>query len=180
MSLDGISSDDRFAILALDHRDSLRAFLRPDDPGSVERDEIVRLKAELISRVAQFATGVMLEPEYSIPDLVGSLPDGVGFTAALESQGYLGDPGAVPTTVLDGWSVEQAAASGASVAKLLLPFMPEHRLAEAQHQVAADVLAECRRVGIPLVLEPLFFGLADPADRPGVVIETTRRFAALG
>ncbi|MCP3935754.1 MAG: hypothetical protein GY708_10320, partial [Actinomycetia bacterium] len=47
-------------------------------------------------------------------------------------------------------------------------------------QVAADVLAECRRVGIPLVLEPLFFGLADPADRPGVVIETTRRFAALG
>ena len=45
--------------------------------------------------------------------------------------------------------------------------------------VAADVLAECRRIGIPLVLEPLFFGLASPADRPAVVLRTVERFAAL-
>ena len=70
----------------------------------------------------------MLEPEYSIPQLLdaGAVPPGVGFLAALEAQGYLADPGAAPTTVLDGWSVAQAAASGAAAAKLLLPYHPDH------------------------------------------------------
>ena len=124
----------------------------------------------------------MLEPEYSIPQLLdaGAVPPGVGFLAALEAQGYLADPGAAPTTILAGWSVAQAAASGAAAAKLLLPYHPDHALAEQQEHVAADVLAECRRVGIPLVLEPLFFGLADPHDRPAVVLRTAERFAALG
>ena len=74
------------------------------------------------------ATGVMLEPEYSIPQLLdaGAVPDGVGFLAALESQGYLADPGAGHHDVLDGWSVAQAAASGAAAAKLLLPYHPDH------------------------------------------------------
>ena len=43
-----------------------------------------------------------------------------------------------------------------------------------------ELLAECRRVGIPLVMEPLFFGLESPDDRLRVVLETAERFAALG
>ena len=129
--------------------------------------EIIALKVEVVRSVAPEATGVMLEPEYSIPHVIdaGVLPSGVGFLAALESQGYIEDPGARPTTVLDGWSVEGAAASGASCAKLLLPYHPDRPLAAAQENVAAEVLADCRRVGIPLVLEPLFYDLDDPSDR---------------
>ncbi len=104
----------------------------------------------------------------------------MGFLAALESQGYLADPGAEPTTLLDGWSVEQAAAIGASACKLMLPYHPDHRLAGAQRAVAADVLADCRRVGVPLVLEPLFFGVTDAAERAGVVLTTVEHFASTG
>ncbi|MEL6894435.1 MAG: hypothetical protein AAFP84_22795, partial [Actinomycetota bacterium] len=90
MSLNELrDSRGRFSILAIDHRDSLRVFLRPDDPESLAPTEITELKRELIDGVADMATGVMLEPEYSIPQLVGDLPSGVGFIAALESQGYL-------------------------------------------------------------------------------------------
>ena len=99
----------RFAILAIDHRDSLRRFLAPDDPDSLDAADITALKVALVAGVGDLASGVMLEPEYSIPQILdaGVLPDGVGFLAALEAQGYSDDPGAAPTTILSGWSIEQ-------------------------------------------------------------------------
>ena len=116
----------RFSILAIDHRDSLREFLAPDAPASIDAASITDLKIEVVESLADLATGVMLEPEYSIPQVLdaGVLPAGVGFLAALEAQGYLDDPEAEPTRLLDGWSPELAKASGASSAKLLLPYRP--------------------------------------------------------
>ena len=180
MSLEGISHHGRFVVLAIDHRDSLRAVVAPNDPSSVSAESITGLKRELVGALAAGATGVMLEPEYSIPQLLdGTLPDGVGFTAALEAQGYSADPEAAPTQILEGWSVAAAAASGAAAAKLLVLYRPDRPHGAAQERVAAEVLAECRRVGIPLVLEPLFYGLTDPSARRAIVIETVERFAAM-
>ncbi len=180
MSLDGISADSRFGVLAIDHRDSLRAVLAPDDPSSVDPPAITELKRDIVSGLAGEATGVMLEPEYSIPQLLdGTLPAGVGFCAALEAQGYAADPEASPTRVVDGWSVAAAKASGASAVKLLLPYRPDRPHAAAQERVTTQILAECRRVGIPLVLEPLFYALEDPRSRREIVLETVRRFAAM-
>jgi len=181
MSLEGISDDGRFAVLAIDHRDSLRAVLAPDAQESVAASDITALKRELVTMLASAATGVMLEPEYSIPHLLdGTLPDGVGFTAALEAQGYAYDPDTAATAILHGWSVEAAAACGASAAKLLVFYRPDRaEHAAAQERVALQVLTECRRVGIPLVLEPLFYGLSNPGQRQDIVIETVKRFAAM-
>lgn len=171
-------ADGLFRVLAVDHRDSLRAFLDPDDPDGVDAARLVAIKRDLVAAVGPSATGVMLEPEYSIPQILDVLPPGLGFIAALESQGYLADPGAEPTSLL--WSVEDAAATGAAAVKLLLPYHPDHELAPAQRAVAADVVAECARVGVPLVLEPLFHSLADPADRDRVVFTTVEHFADTG
>ena len=129
--LDDLANDKRrFGVFAIDHRDSLRAFVRPDDPDSLTAQEITDLKDQMVRAIAPDATGVMLEPEYSIPQLIdsGAKPATIGFTAALEAQGYLGDPEKGPTELLDGWSVEQAKASGASCAKLLLPYRPDRPL----------------------------------------------------
>jgi tagatose-1,6-bisphosphate aldolase len=175
-------SNGRFSVLAVDHRDSLRVFLSPDAPDDVPSETLTAVKIDLVRAVSPFATGVMLEPEYSIPQVTdaGALADGVGVIAALEAQGYLADPAAEPTRVLPGWSVDRAAAAGASAAKLLVPYHPDAGLASAQESVATEVLADCRRVGLPLVLEPLFFGLADPSERGDVVLRTVERFAAIG
>jgi tagatose-1,6-bisphosphate aldolase len=182
VSLDDLrDASGTFRILAVDHRDSLRAFLAPDAPIGVAAATLTSIKIDLVRAIGPHSTGVMLEPEYSIPQVLdaGALPAGLGFVAALESQGYLADPGARPTTVLTGWSAAQAAEAGAAAAKLLLPYHPDHPLAEAQHEVAADVLESCRAAGLPLVLEPLFFGLADPSDRPRVVRTTVDTFVEL-
>ena len=179
MSLASVSAaDGRLRVLAIDHRDSLRAFISPTDPDSVPREHVVDLKRELLRAVGPMASAVMLEPEYSIPELVPEVPVGVGFFAALEAQGYLADPGAAPTSLF--WHADDAVRCGASVAKLLLPYHPDHQLAGEQRRVGAEVVAECRRAGIPIVLEPLFFGLADPSDRARVVLETAVTFASIG
>lgn len=175
-------AEGRFAVFAIDHRDSLRRFLRPDDPDSLSAAELTDLKLELIKGASDLATGVMLEPEYSIPQAIesGALAEGVGFVAALESQGYLGDPSVARTTVLDGWSPALAHQAGASACKLLIPYNPDKPNAAAQLQVATEILASCRDAGMPLILEPLFFDLGDPAERPRVVLETAAKFAAIG
>jgi tagatose 1,6-diphosphate aldolase len=183
MSLDALTNElRRFGVFAIDHRDSLRAFVQPDDPAGLTAQAITDLKIEMVRAIAPEATGVMLEPEYSIPQVIdaGALPAGLGFTAALEAQGYLGDPEKGPTELLDGFSVEAAKACGASCAKLLLPYRPDRPLAAAQEEVGRQVVAECQRVGIPVVLEPLFYGLDDPSQRPRIVLETAVRFAELG
>ncbi|MCY3576050.1 MAG: DUF2090 domain-containing protein [bacterium] len=181
MSVADLTHNGQFAVLAIDHRDSLRSVLAPDDPDSVTSDAIVGLKRDLVAGLAAGATGVMLEPEYSIPQLLdGTLPPGVGFTAALEAQGYMADPEAAPVALLEGWSVQAAADCGAAAAKLLVLYRPDRPHAAAQEQAAAGILAECRRVGIPLLVEPLFYGLDDPSVRPQIVLETVDRFAPMG
>ncbi|MCY4037131.1 MAG: DUF2090 domain-containing protein, partial [bacterium] len=176
-----LACDGRFAVLAIDHRDSLRSVLAPDDPDAVSGEAIVDLKRDLVAGLADGATGVMLEPEYSIPQLLdGTLPAGVGFTAALEAQGYMADPEAAPVAVLDGWSAQAAADCGAAAAKLLVLYRPDRPHAAAQERAAAQILAECRRVGIPLLVEPLFYHLDDPSARPQIVLDTVDRFAPMG
>lgn len=181
MGVADLAHNGRFAVLAIDHRDSLRSILAPDDPNSVTSDDIVALKRDLVAGLAFGATGVMLEPEYSIPQLLdGTLPPGVGFTAALEAQGYMADPEAAPVALLDGWSVQDSADCGAAAAKLLVLYRPDRPHAAVQERAAAGILAECRRVGIPLLVEPLFYGLDDPSVRPQIVLETVDRFASMG
>lgn len=156
----------KIGVLAIDHRDSLRMVIDPEDPGAVSPDSIVELKRVIIEELAGSATGVMLEPEYSIPALVECLPEGCGFTAALESQGYSADPTTVLTTILDGWSVPQAKASGAAMAKLLVYLSgdaPQH--AASQLETVRRVVDECRSIELPLVIEPLAFPGAVERDR---------------
>ena len=180
MSIAELTHNGRFAVLAIDHRDSLRAVLAPDDPDSVTDRDIIALKRDLVAGLADQATGVMLEPEYSIPHLLdGTLPPGVGFTAALEAQGYMADPEAAPVALLDGWSPQAAADSGAAAAKLLVLYRPDRPHAAAQEQATEAILAECRRVGIPLLVEPLFYALDDPSLRPQIVLETVDRFTPM-
>jgi tagatose-1,6-bisphosphate aldolase len=173
--------DGSIRVLAIDHRDSMRQFLSPGNPAEIAASVITELKIDIIRALIDGASGVMLEPEFSIPQVIdaGLVPGHVGVIAALESQGYLADPSAAITTVLDGWSPELALAAGASMAKLLLPYRPGSVLASAQEDVARTVLDACEAAGIPLVLEPLLWGVTNPSEQTELIVETVERFAAL-
>ena len=57
MSVDDLAHDGRFAVLAIDHRDSMRSVLAPDNPDSVSHQAIVDLKRDLVAGLADGATG---------------------------------------------------------------------------------------------------------------------------
>ena len=178
------------AVLAIDHRDSLLVALKPDDPGSVPTSVVVEFKQDIVRGASPAASGVMLEPEYSIPGLVGDLAPGVGFFAALEAQGYGDDPYVRVTDLLDGWSVEQAIAAGASGAKLLIFYTPDvPEAADVQDALVRRVATECAVHGFPFLLEPLAYpsspqAAANPVtmrmDHRRLVLETAKRLTGLG
>ena len=92
-SLQPIADDDgAIRVLAIDHRDSLRAFLSPDDLDAISAEHLTTIKIDLVRELGSMATGVMLEPEYSIPQVLdaGALPAGVGFVAALYFESKMG------------------------------------------------------------------------------------------
>ena len=78
--LDTLATDEGvFAILAIDHRDSLRVVL----PGEAADADIVQFKLDLLSGVGSTASGAMLEPEFSIPQAVeaGAISGNTGSVA---------------------------------------------------------------------------------------------------
>jgi len=178
------------AILAIDHRDSLRAVVSPANPASVPAEALVEFKRDIVAGAAIAASGVMLEPEYSIPGLVPELPAGVGFFAALEAQGYGDDPYSRRTDLLDGWSVEQAVDAGAAGAKLLVFYTPDlPEAAQRQDELIKQIAEQCAHHDLPFLLEPLAYPAspeeaADPARLRSahrrLVLETARRLTGLG
>ncbi len=180
-----------FSILAIDHRDSLRAVLDPSAPDSISAETMTATKLEMLDGLRAGASGVLLDPEYSALQAVAgrAIPGDLGFIVALEAQGYLGDPHARVQTLLEGWGVEKAKRIGAAAVKLLLLYRPDSPAALEQEQLVADVVAECARYDIPLFLEPVSYvsGAADTpgtaqfdADRRETVCESARRLGALG
>ncbi len=180
-----------FHILAIDHRDSLRVLMDPDQPEKVPAESITDLKLAIVREIGALATAVMLDPVYGIGQAVcsGALPGSVGFLSALEAQGYLGDPFARQASLLTGWSVEKAKRAGAGGIKFLIYYHPDAGEAAAlQEDAVRAVVADCARHEIPLFLEPLAYSLdpSVPLDseefgrrRPSIVIQTARRLSAL-
>lgn len=180
-----------FTILAIDHRDAMRAVLAPEDPSGVAPGTLSDVKLDLLRDLGPDASGVMLDPEFSIGQALAdrALPGRVGYLAAVEAQGYLGDPTARRTTLLDGWSVDKAKRAGASGIKLLVLYRPDAgELTDAQDRVITAVIADCARAELPLFLEPLGYATAShptgpaasAADRRATLVGSVRRLAALG
>ena len=185
------SANGTFQILAIDHRDSLRVLMNPDNPSQVSAQAITDLKMSIVRKIAPYATAVMLDPVYSAVQgiVTSALPGTVGFLCALEAQGYAGEPTARETQILNGWSVEKAKRLGASGIKLLVYYHPDAGEAtDIQEQMIRGVVKDCARYDIPLFLEPLYYS-PDPnisilapeftSQRRRIVTQTVRRLGAL-
>lgn len=181
-----------FAILAIDHRDSLRAIIAPEAPQAVTAGELTELKLAIVRHLSPVASAILLDPLYSIGQAIlgGQLSGHTGLLCALEEQGYLGDPFKRRTPMLAGWSVEKARRLGANGVKLLLFYHPDAGAAtEEQEQLVAAVAADCSRYEVPLFLEPITYS-PDPDIPKGspqfaplrrqIIVESVRRLGAIG
>jgi tagatose-1,6-bisphosphate aldolase len=176
-----------FTCLALDHRQNLRRALNPSDPSAVGDAELTGFKLELTAALADLATAVLLDPEYSAAQAIaaGILPTKTGLVVALESTGYTGDPAARGSQLLPGWSVEKSRRMGANMVKLLVYFHPEAPTAGDIEAFVGQVAQDCLRQDLGLMLEPLSYSLQadrklDSSEKRQVVVETARRLTLPG
>lgn len=180
-----------FTILAVDHRDALRAMLNREQPETVQAAQLTEIKLSIVKTIGPLATAILLDPVYSIGQAIAqrTLPAKTAFLSAIEEQGYLGDPYGRQTTMLEGWGIEKAKMLGASGVKVLLFYHPKAGEAtESQEQFVARMLSECSQFDIPMFLEPIIYSpnpdvnkdsAAFAAERPKIMIETVRRLGAL-
>ena len=180
-----------FTILAVDHRDALRTMLNREQPETVPARQLTEIKLSIVKLISPFATAVLLDPIYSLGQVIAqrALPPRTAFLSAIEEQGYLGDPHARQTTMLEGWSIEKAKMLGASGVKVLLFYHPgAGQAADIQEQLVTRLLVECNRFDIPMFLEPIVYSLNPnvsknsaefAAERRTIMVETVRRLGAL-
>lgn len=190
----------RFTIAALDHRDALVAEFEkaagvgtgagvganegPEgSDGSSGVEALRRFKADVLAALDASPikpSAVMLEPEYSLPELRDAVPDGVGVTCALEAQGYFDAPGS-GNTVMEGWSPARVRSVGADGAKLLVLYRHDRgEFTEAQERLVTEVSAQAAEAGVPALIEPVPVEVVDDADRREVIVTAARRIGALG
>jgi tagatose 1,6-diphosphate aldolase len=176
------------AVLALDHRQNLRAALHPTAPDSTTAAEMTEFKRQVIGSVGQEATAVLLDPQVGAAQCIisGALPGKTALISAVEETGYVGDPTARKMALLTNWSVAKAQRMGANAVKLLIYYHPDAPTAGEIEDLVRKLVDDCARVELPLFLEPLSYS-PDPAvkklspkERRRVVIETAHRMTALG
>ena len=140
-------------------------------------------KLEMIAELSRHATSVLADPVYCFGQgIVSRVPAG-------RRRGHLGPGGPVlhaghqPGGVrhraapAGGLGAGQLSALGADAAKLVVFHREDGDAADVQHQheVVARVAADCHAVGLPLIVEPLWFPVAGESMDDHAVRERRRR-----
>ncbi len=181
--------------IAIDHPDNY-LLLFDDDLSQVSFEEVVESKLEMIAELSKHATSVLADPVYCFGQSIvtGALPGDVGVISGLEDLYYTPatSPVGFDTTLRlkAGWDPAKLAALGADAAKLVVFHREDGDGAEVarQHEVVARAARDCHAVGLPLIVEPLWFQVAgESMDDPEVrerrrhsVISSARSFHDVG
>ena len=146
-----------FAIVALDHQDSLRRAFNPQAPAVVTMADIGSFKEDVAAALADAASGILLDAPTGIPAV---LPAGharhCGLLVAIERSDYALQPMPVALEIEPGWSVAQVARLGAAGVKLFVYDDPTQReISASQDTLIRQIASDCRTYDLPLFSEPI-------------------------
>ncbi len=187
------SHDGFFFVAALDHPENYLA-LFDKDVARVPYDTVVGSKLELVAELSRHASGLLLDPVWSLGQAIATrtLPGSVGVLAPIELLAYTPHvhPGwDVTTRLRPAWTPEKIAKLGLDGVKLVLFYRADlDEAAAGQRKLVADLVASCRELQLPLVIEPIWYpieadDLADPATRhrrARAIVAAAAEFAVLG
>jgi len=139
-------------MLALDHRESLKKLIDPQNPEGVTSEFIARFKKEIISAVYDQISGLLIDPEYGYVaylDLSPASPK--PFLLPLEKSGYQEtDDGRLTIIEKNAKEIKEMGAAGA---KLLIYFNPSMEIAAKQIETAKKAIENAHSENLPLFLE---------------------------
>jgi tagatose-1,6-bisphosphate aldolase len=181
------TDDGFFCIAALDHPENYLA-LFDRDVSRVPRETVVASKLELVAELSRHASGVLLDPVYSLGQAIATrtLPGSVGVVAPIELLTYAPEtpPGwDVATRLRPQWTPEKMATLGVDAVKLILFYRADLAdQAAEQRKLVANLAETCHRWQLPLIVEPIWYPLSgeDNEGRAAAIVAATAEFTLLG
>ena len=190
-SLTRISTEDGFiATLAVDHPENYLAMIDPDWR-RVTSAQATRSKLELIAALAPHASAFLVDPLWSMAQgiVTGVIPASTGIITGIESLSYQADGGfGTKTALRERWTVEKIKTLGADAVKMVVWWRPDAADADENRRMVSQLVEECERHQIPLVVEPLWYpaegqdpsSAAARADRLDTIVGAAEEFVGLG
>jgi len=147
----------KFLMLALDHRETFRKLLNPNDPKSVDKNEIINYKKEILMSLKNRASGFLIDDEYGLEAYkLLMIIDTKPYLLAIENSGYLEQNGGRLTVVEK--TANELKDKGALGVKLLIYFDKDNMTAGSQIRTAKAVLQDSHNNDLPLFLEIVTYG----------------------
>jgi tagatose-1,6-bisphosphate aldolase len=183
------TADGFFFVAALDHPENYLA-LFDTDISRVSHDTVVRSKLELAAHLAPHASALLLDPVWSLGQAIATatLPRNTGAISSIELLAYTPQGFGLETRLRPEWTPEKIARAGVDGVKVYLSYRAELDVVASQRALIGDLAARCHAVGLPLVVEPIWYPLpgedaADPAvqaRRAAAIVASAAEFAAIG
>jgi tagatose 1,6-diphosphate aldolase len=174
-----------FSMLAVDQRPPIINRLN-ELGGTAEDAHVAEIKRTLLEELGPAASAVLCDPIWAYPAGHRAVGRDQGLIVTLEDHRFEETGRGRRTAAIPGWSVEKIKRMGGEGVKVLAYFRPDADPAINRHQEAfvRQVGQDCRRFDVPFVLELLVYPFAggapdhveDPAKRPGLVLDSVRRF----
>ncbi|MEM6281591.1 MAG: tagatose 1,6-diphosphate aldolase [Chloroflexota bacterium] len=180
-ALQRASHEGVFGVLAIDHLDSLRRAINPDEPRSVPDETMEIIKHQVVFALREHITGTLLDPVYGAAQAVGGgLSKSIGLLVELEKADYNMQPLPQVVEIRPNWSVEKIKRMSADGVKLFYYYDPDDEaLCARQDSTIQQVVEKCRQYDIPLYAEPIVIN-TDGDDKQQKVIQTAKRADELG
>jgi len=180
-----LAQSDIFGIVAFDQRGSYRRMM----PDNTPYDTLVKIKTEVVTALARYASAVLLDPTYGLTPAM-HMSGQAGLLFALEKSGYSGESTYRKPEFLDSWTPEKIRKSGANAVKLLVYYNPQaSELADELDGLIAGIVAKCHAQDLPVFLEPMSYSVeadvskdsaAFAGKKAEIVVETARRLSRSG
>lgn len=155
------TAQNKFLMLALDHRESIRKMFQSDKEAS-------EFKKEIIEALADQFSSILIDVEYGLPAYKNKTKP---FLLPVEKSGYREIDGERVTELEH--SVEELRQLGASGIKLLLYFNPVGETASKQLEIAKQVEEDCLKENLPFFLEIVTYG---SIPKQKLVIDSVKYF----
>lgn len=166
MSLDVFKNHGKILMLALDHRQSFKKYVNPNNPDKAKDKDIIAVKKDIVESVSNLMSGALVDPDWGLQAMKNS---SAPYLLCMEASGYTDVAGERNTELK--YSAKEIKMLGAKGAKLLLYMNPWGGNVESQVQVAKKAALDAKKEGLPFFLEIVTYGeKADGGHRAEAIL----------
>jgi len=151
-----------FQMLAVDQRPPIFNIISAAKEGKYTYKEVVECKRLITSNLSHLATAILMDPHYSIPNLL-QYNNSKGLVITLEEHDFEETLHGRYSNDINNWSVEKIKKAGGDAVKVLAWYRPDAEKKSLDHQqkYVQKIGEECEKYSIPFLLELLVYPFQD-------------------